>query len=160
MLLTDRRPETDAAAAEPPSGSRASPLFKPSSGQERMAGAAAMPPAAAYDALHSQMLIVGQGIALAGEITACDRLVVEGRVEVVLNRTRAIEITESGVFTNGKADVEDADISGIYEGELTVRRRLLIRATGRVKGTVRYRELEVEQGGQLMGAFATLDGAG
>jgi cytoskeletal protein CcmA (bactofilin family) len=66
-------------------------------------------------------------------------LVVQGSVQVTLNETRAIEITESGRFTNGKAEVEEAEISGVYEGDLTVRNRLLIRSTGRVQGNVRLR---------------------
>lgn len=102
-------------------------------------------------------LIVGQGISLSGEITACDRLVVEGSVQVTLNETRAIEITETGRFTNGKAEVEEAEISGVYEGELTVRKRLLIRSTGRVQGTVRYGELEIERGGRLSGTVSMLE---
>ena len=105
-------------------------------------------------------LIVGQGISLSGEITACDRLVVDGSVQVTLNQTRAIEITESGRFTNGKAEVEEAEISGVYEGELTVRNRLLIRSTGQVKGTVRYGEIEVERGGQISGSISMLEPGG
>ncbi len=105
-------------------------------------------------------LIVGKGISLSGEITACDRLVVEGSVQVTLNDTRAIEIAESGKFTNGKAEVDEAEISGIYEGELTVRRRLLIRSTGRVTGTVRYGELEIERGGRISGTISMLEEAG
>ena len=105
-------------------------------------------------------LIVGQGISLSGEITACDRLVVDGSVQVTLNQTRAIEITESGRFTNGKAEVEEAEISGVYEGELTVRRRLLIRGTGQVKGTVRYGELEIERGGRLTGSVSMIESNG
>lgn len=105
-------------------------------------------------------LIVGQGISLSGEITACDRLVVEGSVQVTLNQTRAIEITETGRFTNGKAEVEEAEISGVYEGDLTVRNRLLIRSTGRVTGNVRYGELEIERGGQISGNVSMLDGTG
>jgi cytoskeletal protein CcmA (bactofilin family) len=102
-------------------------------------------------------LIVGQGISLSGEITACDRLVVDGSVQVTLNQTRAIEITESGRFTNGKAEVEEAEISGVYEGDLTVHKRLLIRSTGQVKGTVRYGELEIERGGRLSGTISMLE---
>jgi cytoskeletal protein CcmA (bactofilin family) len=105
-------------------------------------------------------LIVGQGISLSGEITACDRLVVDGSVQVTLNQTRAIEITESGRFTNGKAEVEEAEISGIYEGDLTVRNRLLIRSTGQVKGTVRYGEIEVERGGRISGTVSMLEPGG
>ena len=104
----------------------------------------------------AKLLIVGPDINLSGEITACDRLVVEGSVQVTLNRTRAIEIAETGRFTNGKAEVEDAEIAGIYEGSLTVRKRLLIRATGKVSGTVRYGELEIERGGRLAGTIERL----
>jgi len=103
-----------------------------------------------------KQLIVGHGISLSGEITACDRLVVLGSVQVTLNQTRAIEIAETGRFTNGKAEVEEAEISGLYEGELTVRRRLLIRSTGQVKGNVRYGQLEIERGGMLTGTVAML----
>ena len=42
--------------------------------------------------------------------------------------------------------------------ELTVRKRLLIRSTGQVKGTVRYGELEIERGGKLSGSVALIEG--
>ncbi len=102
-------------------------------------------------------LIVGQGISLSGEIEACDRLIVEGSVQVTLKDTRAIEITETGKFTEGKASVEEAEISGVYEGELTVRNRLLIRSTGKVTGNVRYGELEIERGGRISGSISMLE---
>ncbi len=115
-------------------------------------------PAAAPAEQVGKRLIVGQGLSLSGDITSCDLLVVEGNVQVTLNDTRAIEIAESGRFTNGKASVEDAVISGVYEGELTVSGRLLVRGTGRVDGSIRYGELEVERGGRLTGSIAMLDG--
>ena len=104
----------------------------------------------------AKLLIVGPDINLSGEITACDRLVVEGSVQVTLNRTRAIEIAETGRFTNGKAEVDEAEIAGVYEGSLTVRKRLLIPATGRVAGNVRYGEIEIERGGRLSGSIERL----
>ncbi|MEK0082165.1 bactofilin family protein [Benzoatithermus flavus] len=107
-----------------------------------------------------KLLIVGADISLSGEIAACDRLVVEGSVQVKLNRTRAIEIAESGRFTNGSAEVEEAEIGGVYEGDLTVRNRLLIRATGRVSGNVRYGELELERGGKLSGMVTRIGDEG
>lgn len=120
----------------------------------QLPGASTEPSAAAEP---GKRLIVGQGISLSGEITACDRLVVEGSVTCTLNETRAIEITQTGRFTGGKAEVEEADISGLYEGELTVRKRLLIRSTGQVKGTVRYGELEIQRGGRLTGNISIID---
>ena len=83
---------------------------------------------------------------------------VEGAVEATLNDTRALEIAESGRFTGG-CEVEEADISGVYEGDLTVRRRLFVRGTGKLTGTVRYGELELERGGQIAGNISVLDSA-
>ena len=98
----------------------------------------------------TRKLIVGREISLSGEITSCDRLVVEGSVEANLANCRDIEISESGVF-KGSASIEDAEIRGRFEGVLHVRRRLLIRASGRVTGTVRYGQVEIECGGQISG---------
>ena len=102
-------------------------------------------------------LTVGPGISLSGQITDCDRLVVEGEARVVLQRVRALTITGTGRFTEGRAEVEEADIGGLYEGDLTVRGRLLIRRTGRVAGTVRYGEVEIERGGNLSGSVELLE---
>jgi cytoskeletal protein CcmA (bactofilin family) len=123
------------------------------------AAAAEHPASSPGTTTDGKRLIVGQGISLSGEITACDRLVVEGSVQVTLNQTRAIEITETGRFTNGKAEVEEAEISGVYEGDLTVRNRLLIRSTGRVTGNVRYGEIEIERGGRISGNVSMLEDA-
>jgi cytoskeletal protein CcmA (bactofilin family) len=104
-------------------------------------------------------LIVGEGIRLSGEISSCDRLVVEGSVEATLNDTLALEIAESGRFTGG-CEVEEADISGVYDGDLTVRGRLFVRASGKLTGTVQYGELELERGGQIAGNISVMKKAG
>tara|TARA_R110000782_G_scaffold14233_9_gene42721 strand:- start:1671 stop:2252 length:582 start_codon:yes stop_codon:yes gene_type:complete len=101
-------------------------------------------------------LIVGRDISLTGEITSCDRLVVEGQVEVTLPAARLIEVAPTGVF-KGNADVEEADISGRFEGELIARGRLIVRAGGRVQGKIRYGRIVIEQGGEISGDMQTLD---
>ncbi|MGH7126737.1 MAG: bactofilin family protein [Stellaceae bacterium] len=95
-------------------------------------------------------LIVGREISLAGEITSCDCLVVEGSVEANLANCRDIEISDTGVY-RGSASIEQAEIRGRFDGVLNVRKRLFIRASGRVKGTVRYGQIEIERGGQISG---------
>ena len=97
-----------------------------------------------------KILIVGQAIVLNGKINACDRLVVEGQVEAKMKDCREIEIAETGTF-KGQVEFDRADISGVFEGELTARDHLVVRATGRVTGKVRFGELEIERGGQIIG---------
>jgi cytoskeletal protein CcmA (bactofilin family) len=95
-------------------------------------------------------LTVGREITLSGEITSCDMLIIEGSVEANLNNCRDVEIAESGLF-KGSAAIEDAEIRGRFEGNLVVRKRLLIKASGRVSGTIRYGQIEIECGGQISG---------
>src|ERR1700704_2707330 len=103
-------------------------------------------------------LIVGPDIKLKGaEITDCDTLVVEGRVEASMD-SRAIQISEHGVFV-GKAGIDVAEIRGRFEGELTARKQLVIRATGRVSGKVRYGKVAIEEGGEISGDIAALQEA-
>ena len=100
-------------------------------------------------------LIVGPDIKLKGaEITDCDTLVVEGRVEASMD-SRAIQISEHGVFV-GKAGIDVAEIRGRFEGELTARKQLVIRASGRVSGKVRYGKVAIEEGGEISGDIAAL----
>jgi cytoskeletal protein CcmA (bactofilin family) len=95
-------------------------------------------------------LSVGREITLSGEINSCDKLIIEGSVEANLNNCRDVEIAESGLF-KGSASIEEAEVRGRFEGNLTVRKRLLIKATGRVSGTIRYGQIEIECGGQISG---------
>lgn len=100
-------------------------------------------------------LIVGPNIKLKGsEITDCEILVVEGRVEASM-KSRVIRIAEGGVFA-GKAEIDVAEVYGNFEGELTARTRLVIHATGKVSGVIRYGAMMVEEGGTISGDVATL----
>ena len=98
----------------------------------------------------TKMLVVGPEIVLKGEIKSLDRLVVEGQVEAKMKDCREIEIAETGTF-RGKVEFDRADISGVFEGDLTAREYLVVRSTGRVTGTIRFGELEIERGGQIIG---------
>lgn len=118
--------------------------------------ASASAPGATTVSEHSRKLIVGREISLSGEISACDHLVVEGRIEAKIADCRTIEVMEGGVF-KGSAHIEEAYIAGRFEGELSVRGRLRLRGTGTVSGTVRYGELEVEAGGRVIGTMEPLE---
>src|SRR6266404_3574563 len=98
----------------------------------------------------SRCLSIGRGITLSGEVNSCDKLLIEGSVDAKLTNCRAIEIAESGLF-KGSTSIDEAEIRGRFEGDLIVRNRLLIKATGRVSGTIRYGQIEIECGGQIFG---------
>ncbi len=101
-------------------------------------------------------LVVGPDIKMKGvEVSDCDTLVVEGRIEATLD-SRVIQIAEHGIFA-GTVSVDSAEIHGRLEGELTVRKLLVIHATGKVSGKVRYARIKVEEGAELCGEISMLD---
>jgi cytoskeletal protein CcmA (bactofilin family) len=147
-----RAPDPPRSAADGPKPAEAqrapsAPVATPIGGQR--------PAAAAAD---SRKLIVGREITLSGDIKSCDQLLVEGSVEANLQNSRQMDIAESGLF-KGSASIEEAEVRGRFEGNLTVRKRLMIYATGKVSGTIRYGQIEIECGGQISGDIQAHNGS-
>lgn len=103
-----------------------------------------------------RILTVGGEILLKGEITTCDRLVIEGKVDATVKDVHTLELLESGSF-KGYAEVDYAEISGKFEGDLIVKSALVIYGSGSVSGKITYGEIEIQRGGQLIGEIQTID---
>jgi cytoskeletal protein CcmA (bactofilin family) len=120
----------------------------PGTGPLGAPGAAA--PAPRAGTAERRTLVVGRGISLQGTVAEAERLVVEGTVESQMIQAAELSIGHSGVF-KGEVQVEDAEIAGTFDGTLTARGALVLRATGRLLGVARYGRLMVEEGGQISG---------
>lgn len=107
------------------------------------------------DSAERRTLVVGRGISLQGTVQDAERLVVEGTVEASLIHAAELAIPQGGVF-KGSVEVDDAEVAGTLDGTLTVRGTLILRATGKLLGTAKYRKLQVEEGGQISGQLQTL----
>jgi cytoskeletal protein CcmA (bactofilin family) len=137
-----RQPTTPAASTPAPAAS--SPAPAPSTPVEKS------------DERKEARLVVGPDIKMRGaEISDCDTLVVQGRMEATLD-SRVLEINEHGVF-QGTIAVDNATIHGKFEGELTVRKQLVIEGTGKVSGKIRYAKISIKEGAELSGEVAVLD---
>ena len=106
----------------------------------------------AADQVDARTLIVGREISFSGDVTFCERLIIEGSIEVNLQNCQTMMIAETGIF-RGNGSTENADVRGRVEGDLVVHKRLLIRASGHVSGTITYGEIEIEAGGKISGAI-------
>lgn len=155
--LTPTIQAAPAASTPAPRTATSTPIRTSSNGDPILSNPAPRP--AAHQPKGSQTLqeagklIVGREIKLKGEITSCERLVVEGSLEAALMDSRTLDVTPGGHF-KGMAVVDSATISGHFEGELTVEGLLTVTSTGRIIGTIRFGELEVERGGTLSGDIA------
>ena len=151
-------PKTPAEIAKPPA-----PAGSPS-GQPNNAAEGATPddgrrparanPPRGEEALGNK-LIVGPNIRMKGvEITDCDTLVVEGHIEATID-SRFIQIAPNGSYS-GTAAIDTAEIHGTFTGELSVRKRLTVYASGKVSGKIHYSQLIVEEGGDISGDVTRL----
>jgi cytoskeletal protein CcmA (bactofilin family) len=150
----DTRPQSQSTPSPAPAAANspsASPAIVPAAPRT----APAIPADPARDDSAGSKLIVGPNIKLKGvEIDDCDTLVVEGRVEATMV-SRAIQIAETGAFS-GKVDVDVAEIRGTFQGEMTARKKLVIHASGRVSGKIRFGKLLVQEGGEITGDVGAL----
>ena len=93
-------------------------------------GVPARPQAGRIDAGERRTLVVGRGISLQGTVADAERLVVEGTVESeMIQASRALR-RPAGIF-KGEVQVEDAEIAGLFDGTITARDSLVIRAAAR-----------------------------
>ncbi|MFL1463715.1 polymer-forming cytoskeletal protein [Roseococcus sp. DSY-14] len=149
---TFRAPAANSAPVGMPPRPAAPP---PAAGAPRPAAApGAAPRPATQD---RRTLVVGRGISLQGTVADAERLVVEGTVESQMIQAAELDVAQTGVF-RGEVQVEDAVIAGVFDGTVTARGNLIIRATGTVKGVARCKRLSVEEGGKIMGSMEMLQG--
>lgn len=155
-VVPPRVPEMARPPAEPPRGPEPPrrPVTEPIPAPVASPPVTAAPPPTTPPPRRSEaglrQLTVGREISLSGEIASCDTLIVEGSVEANLQNCRDVDIAETGLF-KGSAEIDNADVRGTFEGNLIVRKRLLIRSGGIVSGTIRYGQVEIELGGQIVG---------
>lgn len=106
--------------------------------------------------LDGKRLMVGKAVSLSGAIGGCERLIVEGKVDVTLDAVKILEVGAQGVF-KGTAAVESAVIAGTFEGTLKVSGHLEVGPGATVKGTVSYGTIAVASGGKLLGTIDSVE---
>ncbi|WP_254869792.1 polymer-forming cytoskeletal protein [Thalassospira sp. HF15] len=102
-------------------------------------------------------LTVGRDITLKGEIGSCDILVVEGVVEAQIKECSRLEVSEGGSFI-GSAQVDEAEISGKFEGELTAGRVVVVNSA-EMSGKITYGALQIENGARIKGELDYVEGS-
>lgn len=101
------------------------------------------------------VVYVGAGVTLKGEISVPDLIVVDGTVEGDVT-ARVVCVGQSGVI-RGNISATEADISGWITDHIEIKQLLIVRSTGRVEGRVTYGEIELEKGAVVTGDLSATD---
>ena len=105
--------------------------------------------------------VAAQAARIAGQQLDADRFLDSGgriRLSSSAARKAAQDYIEHAGMT-GTVTIDNAEIRGEFKGELTVRKRLMICATGKVSGKIAYGKLVIEEGGELIGEIQAMHGA-
>jgi cytoskeletal protein CcmA (bactofilin family) len=102
------------------------------------------------------VVYVGAGVTLKGQLSVPDVVVVDGLVEGDI-KARAVLVGKTGVI-RGTIAATEADIGGQVVSHVEIDHLLVVRSTGRVEGRVVYGEIELEKGAVLMGDLAVKTG--
>lgn len=101
------------------------------------------------------VVYIGGGVTLKGEISVPDLIVVDGAIEGDVT-ARVVCVGATGVIRGGVSATE-ADISGSVGDYIEIKQLLIVRATGRVEGRVIYGEIELEKGAVVTGDLSAAD---
>ncbi|MFM2426177.1 MAG: hypothetical protein RL707_3 [Pseudomonadota bacterium] len=94
-------------------------------------------------------IFIGEGVVFKGSIKAPSQAIISGQFDGDLE-AHDVLIGVSGVVT-GKTTAQFVDVKGELNESVISRELLIVRGTGRVRGSVTYGEIEIERGGQVKG---------
>lgn len=103
-------------------------------------------------AMEDGVIVIGKGTRVEGKIGACSKLDVHGILEADVE-THTLIIRKGG-GVRGEITAEHAEILGVVEGKLTVRRHLEVQPTGQVSGEISYSSIAIHTGGRILGNIA------
>mgnify|MGYP000302366118 FL=1 len=94
-------------------------------------------------------VFIGEGVSFKGSISAPEEAIIEGQFEGDLSVSNLLIGPTGRVTGNIKAD--RVDVKGELNKDISSRKLLIVRSSGKVNGTLEYGEIEIERGGQVRG---------
>lgn len=92
--------------------------------------------------------IIGKNTSIIGDIISDGDFRIDGKLEGTIKTTGRVVIGKTGTVS-GKVACSNADIEGIFSGELIVNSLLTLKATSTISGDVVISKLSVEPGAEF-----------
>lgn len=100
-------------------------------------------------------LVVGEGVKLSGSFVVPNSASISGTLDGDLT-AREIVVGGTGIL-KGKVTADLVDVRGEIHEDVTSNKALFVRSTGKITGSVRYAEIEIEKGGDLQGSLSKIE---
>ena len=103
----------------------------------------------------SSSLLIGESVIITGNVKAENEVTIHGSIDGDVD-CHSVLVTKTGNI-KGKLKAENIKIEGKVEGEISINNLLHIRSEGSVDGKVFYGNIQIEEGGKLLGEINQKD---
>ena len=100
-------------------------------------------------------VVIGNGVSITGEIKKADEVQIDGEADVTM-KTDNVVIGLTGKC-KGNIETHNADIWGVFDGDLKASGTLTIQEEGKASGTIEYQSMQIKLGGKLNGDIKLSD---
>ena len=103
----------------------------------------------------SAKVVIGHGVSINGEIKKADEVQIDGEADVTMKTDNLVV----GITGDCKGDIEthNADIWGMFDGDIKASGTLTIQEQGKVSGKIEYQSLQIKLGGKISGDIKLSD---
>ena len=103
----------------------------------------------------SAKVVIGQGVVINGEIKKADEVQIDGEADVTM-KTDNLVVGATG-DCKGTIETHNADIWGVFDGDIKASGTLTIQEQGKVSGKIEYQNLQIKLGGKISGDIKLSD---
>ena len=97
----------------------------------------------------SSSLMIGEGVTITGTIKADNEVTIQGAIDGDVD-CHTVIVSKTGDI-KGKVKTEMMTVEGKIEGEININALLHIKSNGSVSGKVFYGNIQIDEGGKLIG---------
>ena len=103
----------------------------------------------------SSSLLIGESVIITGTVKAENEVTIQGSIDGDVD-CHSVLVTKTGNI-KGKLKAENIKVEGKVEGEININGLLHIHSSGSVNGKVFYGNIQIEEGGKLLGEINQRD---
>ena len=103
----------------------------------------------------SSSLLIGESVIITGTVKAENEVTIQGSIDGDVD-CHSVLVTKTGNI-KGKLKAENIKVEGKVEGEININNLLQIHSSGSVNGKVFYGNIQIEEGGKLLGEINQRD---
>lgn len=107
---------------------------------------------------NKELCVIAHGTTIEGDINIMGNMRLDGVIKGNINSQGRVVMSAQAVIT-GNIVCLHIDTSGKIDGNITVSEKAHLRATAKIKGTIKYKKIQIEEGAIMNGQLISANNA-